>query len=102
MQVNGGVWQERLIMMSILLDAIKLSQGLTADMSGEKWWNTRRVQTNRRIKDLLKKKVDMECIQALGKQDSEMNKGQRRCTQKKLSWDQLAQVKSRQSYISRQ
>ena len=73
MQVNGGVWQERLIVMSILLNAIKLSQALTADKSGEKWWNTRRVQTNRRMKDLLKKQVDMECIQALGKQDSEMN-----------------------------
>lgn len=74
MQVNGGVWQERLIVMSILHNAIKLSQALTADKSGEKWWNTRRVQNNRRMKDLLKKQVDMECIQTLGKQDSEMNK----------------------------
>ena len=96
MQVNGAVWQERLIVMSILLNAIKLSQALTEDKSGEKWWNTRRVQTNRRMKDLLKKQVDMKCIQALGKQDSEMNKKkQRRCSQKKLSWDQLAQVKAR-------
>ena len=93
MQVNGGVWQERLIVMSILLNAIKLSQAPTADKSGEKWWNARRVQNNRRMKDLLKKQMDMECIQALGKQDSEMNKKrQRRCTQKKPSWDQLTQV----------
>jgi len=54
-QVNGGVWQERLIVMSILLNAIKLSQALKADKSGEKWWKTRSVQTNRRMKDLLKK-----------------------------------------------
>ena len=60
--------------MSILLNAIKLSQALTADKPEEKWWNTRRVQTNRRMKDLLKKQVDMECIQALDKQNSEMNK----------------------------
>ena len=74
MQVNGGVWQERLIVMSILLNEIKLSKALTADKSGEKWWKTRRAQTNRRMKDLHKKQVDMECIQALGNQDSEMNK----------------------------
>ena len=74
MQVNGGVWQERLIVMSILLNAIKLSQALTADKPGEKWWNTRRVQTNRRMKDLLKKQLNMECIQALDKQNSEINK----------------------------